>query len=298
MKVLVTGANGLLGQKLVKLLLSKQGIEIIATSRGNSRIKELGQAQYSSLDVTNKAEVINLFSELRPEVVIHTAAMTQVDDCELNQEDCKKANIEAVRNIIEGCRSVSAHLVHLSTDFIFDGTEGPLREEALPSPVNFYGETKLEAEKLIFDSGISWSIARTVLVYGIVPGLSRSNIILWVKDSLEKEKTINVVDDQWRTPTLAEDLAQGCWLIAKNKVEGIFNISGNDMLTPYDMAQMVAEHFHLDKKYIKRANSTTFSQPAKRPAKTGFIIEKAENELGYKPHSFKQGIEIIASQVQ
>ena len=298
MKVLVTGANGLLGQKLIKLLLSKQDVDIIATSRGNCRIKELGRAEYHSLDVTNKAEVVNLFSELNPEVVIHTAAMTQVDDCELNQEDCKIANYEAVRNIVDGCRSINAHLVHLSTDFIFDGSEGPLTEDAIPKPVNFYGETKLEAEKLIFESGISWGIARTVLVYGIVPGLSRSNIILWVKDSLENKKTINVVDDQWRTPTLAEDLAQGCWLMAKSKATGVFNISGNDMLTPYDMAQMVAEHFHLDNKYIKRANSTTFSQPAKRPAKTGFIIEKAENELGYKPHSFKQGIEIIADQLQ
>ena len=298
MKILITGANGLLGQKLINLLLAKQEVEIIATSRGKTRIKELGGAKYHSLDVTNTSEVVALFGKLNPDVVIHTAAMTQVDDCELNPEDCKVANIEAVRNIIEGCRSVDAHLIHLSTDFIFDGTEGPLTEEAIPQPVNFYGETKLEAEKLIFDSGIGWGIARTVLVYGIVPGLSRSNIILWVKDSLEKGKTINVVDDQWRTPTLAEDLAQGCWLMAKNRATGVFNISGSDMLTPYDMAQMVADYFHLDNKYIQRANSTTFSQPAKRPAKTGFFIEKAENELGYKPHSFKQGIEIIARQLK
>ena len=298
MKILITGANGLLGQKLINLLLDKQEVEIIATSRGNTRIKELGRAKYHSLDVTKAVEVVSLFGNLKPDVVIHTAAMTQVDDCELNPEDCKVANIEAVRNIIEGCRSIDAHLIHLSTDFIFDGTKGPLTEDAIPQPVNFYGETKLEAEKLIFDSGIGWGIARTVLVYGIVPGLSRSNIILWVKDSLEKGKTINVVDDQWRTPTLAEDLAQGCWLMAKNKATGIFNISGNDMLTPYDMAQMVADHFQLDNKNIQRANSTTFSQPAKRPAKTGFVIEKAENELGYKPHSFKQGIEIIARQLK
>ena len=298
MKILITGANGLLGQKLIDLLLDKQEVEIIATSRGNTRIKELGRAKYHSLDVTNASEVVSLFGNLKPDVVIHTAAMTQVDDCELNPEDCKVANIEAVRNIIEGCRSIDAHLIHLSTDFIFDGTKGPLTEDAIPQPVNFYGETKLEAEKLIFDSGIGWGIARTVLVYGIVPGLSRSNIILWVKDSLEKGKSINVVDDQWRTPTLAEDLAQGCWLMAKNKATGIFNISGNDMLTPYDMAQMVADHFHLDNKNIQRANSTTFSQPAKRPAKTGFVIKKAENELGYKPHSFKQGIEIIARQLK
>ena len=121
---------------------------------------------------------------------------------------------------------------------------------------------------------------------------------MWVKESLENNKTINVVDDQWRTPTLAEDLAEGCWLLARNKESGVFNISGSDMLTPYDMAQMVARHFQLDNKYIKRANSSTFSQPAKRPPKTGFIIDKAATKLGYKPHSFEQGIEIIANQVE
>ena len=298
MKILITGANGLLGQKLVALLLSKEGVEIIATSRGASRIQTLDKERFHSLDVNNKTHVIALFEKLQPDVVIHTAAMTQVDDCELNQEECKIANIEAVINVVEGCQKVSAHLVHLSTDFIFDGSEGPLTETAAPNPVNFYGETKLAAEKVIVESNISWSIARTVLVYGIVPGLSRSNIILWVKESLENNKTINVVDDQWRTPTLAEDLAEGCWLLARNKESGVFNISGSDMLTPYDMAQMVARHFQLDNKYIKRANSSTFSQPAKRPPKTGFIIDKAATKLGYKPHSFEQGIEIIANQVE
>ena len=298
MKILITGANGLLGQKLIALLHQQGEVEILATSRGKSRIMGLNPQYYHTLDVTNKHEVVDLFNNLQPEVVIHTAAMTQVDDCELNQDECKVANIEAVRNVVAGCKGINSNLIHLSTDFIFDGSDGPLAEDASPKPVNFYGETKLEAEKLIIASGISWAIARTVLVYGVVPGLSRSNIILWVKDSLENHKTINVVDDQWRTPTLAEDLAQGCWLIAKHMAGGVFNISGKDMLTPYDMAQLVADHFHLNNKYIKRANSSTFSQPAKRPVKTGFIIDKAVSELGYQPHSFKQGIEIIAGQIQ
>jgi len=297
MKILVTGANGLLGQKLVRLLNSISEVEVIATSRGASRIQDI-DIPYFTLDVTNQDEVSSRFIDTQPDVVIHTAAMTQVDDCELNQDDCQIANIEAVRNIVEACKAVNAHLIHLSTDFIFDGSDGPLTEEAVPAPVNFYGETKLEAEKIIMNSGIKWAMARTVLVYGIVPGLSRSNIILWVKENLENQRTINVVDDQWRTPTLAEDLAMGCWLIAKKQATGIYNISGNDMLTPFDMAHKVAEYFDLDKKYIVRANSSNFSQPAKRPAKTGFVIDKAEAELGYSPHSFEEGIDILAHQIQ
>lgn len=296
MKILVTGSNGLLGQKLVRLLNSISEVQVIATSRGTSRIKDI-EIPYYTLDVTEEDKVLSRFNEAQPDVVIHTAAMTQVDDCELNQEDCSVANIHSVKNIVSACKDIDAHLIHLSTDFIFDGSEGPLTEEAIPAPVNFYGETKLEAENIILNSGIKWAMARTVLVYGIVPGLSRSNIILWVKENLENQRTINVVDDQWRTPTLAEDLAHGCWLIAKNHATGIFNISGKDMLTPFDMALKVAEYFDLDKKYIVRANSSNFSQPAKRPAKTGFIIDKAEEQLGYRPHSFDEGIDMLAGQI-
>jgi dTDP-4-dehydrorhamnose reductase len=136
-----------------------------------------------------------------------------------------------------------------------------------------------------------------VLVYGIAPGLSRTNIILWVKASLEQGKQIQVVDDQFRSPTLAEDLAQGCLLIAEKKATGVFNISGKDFLTPYQMANQTADYFGLDKSLIVKASAATFSQPAKRPPRTGFDISKAENLLGYRPHSFLEGIRIVEGQL-
>ena len=146
-------------------------------------------------------------------------------------------------------------------------------------------------------SGLRWAIARTVLVYGIAYDMSRSNIILWVKKSLEDGKNIKVVTDQWRTPTLAEDLAMGCYLIANQEAEGIFNISGKDLLTPYEMAIMTADYFELDKSLIAQADSSTFSQPAKRPARTGFVLDKARSILGYEPRSFTEGIAILAGQL-
>ena len=297
MKILITGANGLLGQKLVELLKAENSVEVVGTGRGSNRTT-LPEKQYHTMDIEQASEVMNILSMIQPDTVIHTAAMTQVDDCELNQEACDKANVEAVANIVKGCEQVGAHLIHLSTDFIFDGSHGPLTEDETPKPVNYYGTAKLRAEEIVKQSALRWAIARTVLVYGVVPGLQRSNIILWVKESLEQGKSLQIVDDQWRTPTLAEDLAMGCWLMAKNRSEGVFNISGADMLTPYEMALLVAHHFNLDTKYITRANSSTFSQPAKRPAKTGFIIDKAKKELGFKPRSFKEGIAIISSQVE
>jgi dTDP-4-dehydrorhamnose reductase len=172
-----------------------------------------------------------------------------------------------------------------------------LDETATPGPVNFYGESKLAAERLIIESGISWCIARTVLVFGVTRDMSRSNIVLWVKRSLEQGKTIQVVNDQWRTPTLAEDLAAGCLLAALQKAQGIYHISGNDYMSVYEIALRTADFFHLDKSLIKPTDSTTFTQPAKRPMKTGFIIDKARKTLGYEPHSFEEGLTIVASQL-
>jgi dTDP-4-dehydrorhamnose reductase len=150
----------------------------------------------------------------------------------------------------------------------------------------------------VMKSKVSGAILRTVLVYGVTKDMSRSNIVLWVKKSLEEGKTINVVNDQWRTPTLAEDLAMGCYLAAKNKAKGVYNISGDEMMTPHDIAIATATFFKLDKSLIKEANSSNFKQPAKRPAKTGFVIHKAEKELGYHPHTFVEGLAVVGSQLQ
>lgn len=298
LKILITGTNGLLGQKLVSLAAKRNGIEILGCGRGPCRITELPpNFQYAECDITNPGQVLVMFGGFSPDAVIHTAAMTNVDECELNPEACSLQNVEAVKDVIAACEKSGAHLIHLSTDFIFDGKDGPYKEEARPNPISIYGESKYEAEKMVKNASCAWSIVRTVLVYGIAPGLSRSNIILWVKDSLEKGKEIQVVDDQFRTPTLAEDLAMGCLLIAEKNAEGIFNISGKDFLTPYDMALQTADYFGLHKDLIKKASAATFSQPAKRPPRTGFIIEKAIRELGYAPHSFAEGIEILAGQM-
>jgi dTDP-4-dehydrorhamnose reductase len=223
--------------------------------------------------------------------------MTQVDDCETQRDACWKANVTSVEYLVRSCESLKIHLVHVSTDFIFDGTHGPLDETETPAPVNFYGESKLAAEKIIVKSKISWAILRTVLVFGITHDMSRSNIVLWVKNSLQQRKTIQVVNDQWRTPTLAEDLAQGCYLAAKKKATGIYNISGKDFLSPYDIAIKTATYFELDKSLIKPTDSSQFKQPAKRPLTTGFIIDKARKELGYEPHSFDEGLAILATQI-
>jgi dTDP-4-dehydrorhamnose reductase len=296
-KILITGSNGLLGQKLVSLIAGNPHYTLLATARGHNRIGDAANYQYASMDITNREEVEKVVSGFRPDFIIHTAAMTNVDQCESDREGCRALNVEAVQYLVEAAEKNNSFLLHLSTDFIFDGTKGPLTEDDLPNPISYYGQSKLDAEKIVLQSKIRWAIARTVLVFGIVNDMSRSNIVLWVKKSLEEKKTIQVVDDQWRTPTLAEDLAIGCMLIVEKEATGIFNISGKELLTPYEMALQTADYFGLDKTFIKKADSSTFSQPAKRPPRTGFIIDKAEKTLGYRPRTFAQGIEILQQQL-
>jgi len=296
MKVLITGANGLLGQKLVQLYESDEGVRVIATGRGANR-NPFGPYTYEQMDVTVGSEVDKILSKHHPDVVIHTAAMTHVDQCELHPEACQKLNVDAVRHLIESCKKADSFIIQLSTDFIFDGENGPYAEEDLPNPLSKYAASKLESEQLLKASGLKHAIVRTMLVYGIVHDMSRSNIILWVKKSLEDKKPIKVVNDQWRTPTLAEDLAKGCALIAAKKAEGVWHISGKDMLSPYDMAIATADFFDLDKSLIEEVDGSVFKQPARRPAKTGFILDKAKRELGYEPVSFNEGLAILKSQL-
>lgn len=298
-KILITGANGLLGQKLAELLLPKQDVEVLATSRGHNKLAQvLPTLPFRSMDVTNPAQVAEVISEFRPTHLIHTAAMTDVDACENDQAGALRLNRDAVQYLVDACEKYDVHLIHVSTDFIFDGEDGPYTEEAEANPVNFYGETKLLAEEIVRKASCEWAILRTVLVYGVVHDYGRSNIVLWVRDSLRAGKVIKVVTDQFRTPTLVEDLAMGCWLAVAHDAEGIYNISGSELLTPYDMALQVADFFALDNSFIDKADASTFSQRARRPLRTGFDISKAQNKLGYQPHTFREGIRIVAGQTE
>jgi dTDP-4-dehydrorhamnose reductase len=192
---------------------------------------------------------------------------------------------------------VGAHFIQLSTDFIFDGKAGPYKEDDTPNPLSFYGETKLKAENIVKNKAKKWSIIRTVLVYGLVHDMSRSNIVLWAKNALEKGQVLNIVDDQFRSPTLAEDLAIGCQLIEQKEAEGVFNISGKDQMSIVSLVERVADYFQLDKSVIEKVSSSTLNQPAKRPPITGFNLEKSIKELGYKPHSFEEGIGLLIKQL-
>lgn len=297
-KVLVTGSNGLLGQKLTERILLKKDFELIATSKGANRYTESEGYSYAEMDIADRESVNQVIAKYKPDVVINTAAMTNVDTCEIEKELCWKLNVTAVNHLIEACKAHQIQLIHLSTDFIFDGEDGPYLEDAKPNPLSYYGESKLAAEKLLFKSDIHFAILRTIIVYGIVNDMSRSNIVLWAKGALEKGNPINVVDDQWRMPTLAEDLAEICLLAAEKGARGIFNASGKDMMSIVELVQHVADYYQLDKSLINPISTASLNQTAKRPKRTGFILDKSIKELGYQPHSFTEGIAMMDKQIK
>ncbi|MCE9538075.1 MAG: SDR family oxidoreductase [Bacteroidetes bacterium] len=307
-KILITGSNGLLGQKLVYNLIKRSDVQVIATSFGANRLVLKEGYTYESLDITNKEEVKRIFTKYKPDVVLNTAAMTNVDACETKRDECWALNVTAVQNIIDAItliasskeeKKTSPHLIHLSTDFIFDGEKGSeYLETDIPNPQSYYAQSKFESEKIVQKSKIKWAIARTIIIYGIVDNMSRTNIVLWAKDALTKGQKINVVDDQFRSPTLAEDLADGCILIADKGATGIYHLSGQETMSILELVYKVADYFKLNRSLITPSKSVTLNQAAKRPPFTGFIIDKAKHDLGYNPHSFMEGLEILDVQLK
>ena len=313
MKILVTGSNGLLGQKIIYGLLGdplcllpdeirkkiKTDVQIIAAGKGENRLHRKDGYIYESYDMMVRAEVENLFSKHKPDAVINTAAMTNVDACETRREECWAANVTAMQYMVDILGKTGTHLIHISTDFVFDGMKGTEYVETdKPNPLHYYALSKLEGEKIVMAGKLKWAILRTIIVYGVVDGNTRSNLVLWVKNNLDKKQKINVISDQYRAPTLSEDLAQACIMAAVKKAEGIFHVSGEKTYNILELANKIADFWKLDKSYMNPVTSAELNQPAKRPPRTGFVIDKAKKILGYTPRSFEDGLKIVDEQVK
>ena len=290
MKILITGANGFLGYYLAEQLLAKN-FSVIATGKGECRLPFTHDRnfQYQSMDFTDPFSVHDVFENIKPDVVIHAGAMSKPDECETDKMLAYLVNVEGTVQLLINAAELKSFFIFVSTDFVFDGERGMYNETDETKPVNYYGRTKLEAEEAVKEYEFDWAIARTVLVYGKNHS-GHANILKIVKEKLEKGEEYSVVDDQVRTPTYVEDLAKGIVSIIEKKATGIFHLSGKDVMTPYQMAIKTARHLGFNSSLIKRVTAASFTQPAKRPAKTGFIIDKARIELDYEPLSFEEGL--------
>jgi len=293
MKLLITGSNGLLGQKLIDLCVAKQ-IDFLATSSGANRYSVCPIHQYKTLDITDEQNIQEVLESYQPTHVIHTAAMTNVDQCELHPEACDLVNRQAVFMLAKYCQKHHIHLQLLSTDFVFDGQAGPYVETDVPNPLSVYARSKVEAEKILQQTeALSYSIVRTIIVYGQGEQLSRSNLILWAKEALLKGSPLQIVEDQFRAPTWADDLAWACVRICELDQTGVFHIAGPETLSIYQIVERVAAYYQLSMLQVSKLSSYTLKQPAKRPPYTGFILDKARAVLGYEPLTLEQTFALL-----
>lgn len=287
LRILITGANGMLGQRTVDHYSKKKNIELFTCSFENDPAFE--NVEYISCDISNRDNIKKIIYDFCPDFIINTAAFTNVDLSESHRELAWKVNVKGVEYITEAARVIDAHIIHFSSDYIFDGKDGPYDEDATPNPIGYYGRTKLASENVLKIGGALFTIIRTNVLYGVTVN-SRPDFVKWVVNSVRNGEHIKIVDDQINNPTFIDDLVQAISKIIEFRKQGIYNIGGREFLSRYEFTKLIADFFNLDERYIAPIKTKDLNQPAKRPLKSGLNIIKAETELGYKPHTILESL--------
>ena len=295
-RILITGSNGLLGQKMVELLSNSPSYTLLLTSKQDASVFHDASLTYRTLDTSHKQDVQKAFEEFEPEIIIHTAAMTNVDQCELEREAAWHTNVTSVENVVHASKLVGARIIHLSTDYVFDGKNGPYDEQARPNPLSYYGRTKLASENVITSSGLRATILRTMVLYGMAHGV-KMNFALWLLKNLSEEKPVRVVNDQIGNPTLVDDLAYAILKVVELDRTGIHHVAGPDLISRYDFALALAKTFGFNKKLITPITTASLNQPAPRPLKSGFITLKAQTSLDLKMSDTHHGLVVLKNQL-
>jgi dTDP-4-dehydrorhamnose reductase len=294
-KVFITGANGLLGQQLVEVFSQKH--QILASDLQSDPFFTHPDVKYESLDILEKEKLKTLISSFKPELIVNAAAYTDVDGCETNTEKAREVNVQGVENLIEVCKKEKMKLIHISTDYVFNGKSGPYSEDDPPNPISYYGKSKLEGELKIKESGIDSIIVRTNVLYGLGEKIN-PNFFTWVLNKLKKEEKIKIVTDQLNNPTLADDLASAILELWEKKFTGLINISGSEYLSRYDFARKIAEEFDLKKDLIYPIKTQDLKQKAPRPYKGGLKIELANRILDTRLSDISQGLEHLKKKMK
>jgi dTDP-4-dehydrorhamnose reductase len=293
--ILVTGANGLLGQKVTEIFSHESGHRLVLTDVHDKAFNAEG-LEYFPLDITVKDDVKSNVKKYLPDLIINTAAFTNVDGCETEKELSWRVNVDAVKNFIIASRINESKIIHISTDYIFDGKIGNYDESSKPNPLSYYGKSKLAAENALTSSGIKFAIVRTMIIYGTAKNV-RPNFALWLIDKLGNKEQVNIVDDQFGMPTISDDLAWGLLKICDMDKTGIYHISGSEYLNRYDFAVKLAGVFGYNENLILPSKTSDLNQAAARPMNSSFILLKAETELGLKPLNVTEGLVYLKTQL-
>ena len=291
-RVLVTGAHGLLGQKIAQVFRRESECELLLTSRQVETFYSPRDFDYAGLDITHRTMVRDLVNSYRPDIIINCAAMADVDRCEVERERAWSVNVIGVQNIVDAAERTGATLIHVSTDYVFDGKNGPYDERARPNPANYYGKTKLASENTVLAAGIPFTIVRLMSLYGGGIGV-KQNFLLRILAALRTGKPAYAPDDQWTNPTLASEGAYAILKIAERGKLGIYHLAGSEFLSRYAFALKIAEAFRFDPSLVQARLSEDLPDRAVRPKRSGFIILKAETELGIRFSDVSQGLTIV-----
>lgn len=294
-RILVIGSNGLLGQKITTLFSKSKQYDLLNASVEEKSFLDEKNIPYQQLDITKRSSVLKFIDAYQPDVIINTAAVTNVDLCETDRALAWKVNVSGVENLVYGAKMVGAKIIHFSSDYVFDGKNGPYSESDIPNPISYYGRTKLASENVLKLSGIPNVIIRTMILYGIANQV-KDNFALWLVNSLSENKQIRVVDDQIGNPTLVDDLAFAVLKIVEYNRSGLFHIAGAELTSRYGFALALAKKFKFSKDLITPIKTSILKQPASRPLKSGFIILKAETELNLKMSNVESGLTVFQNQ--
>lgn len=290
MKTLIIGANGFTGRRILQQLSLSGEYELTGCSL-HKDIQPADNHRFVQADINNHPAIAQLIGELRPGVVINASALSVPDYCEKHPDEAYATNVSAVANMARCCEQAGSRFIHLSTDFVFDGKKGSLyTEEDTPAPVNYYGRSKYEGELAVAANCSDYANVRVVIVYGkAFPG-QHGNILQLVKNRLEAGQEIQVVSDQYRTPTWVQDIAVGVERLMHVSQSGTYHICGGECLSIADIAYRVADYFGLDRSLILPVTTEQMNEATPRPRFSGLSIEKAKRELGYLPHTLEEGM--------
>ena len=292
-KLYITGVNGLLGQKILEQAIGKY--EVLGVDLHDEPFIKKNKFVYQKLDLTNRRAVKDAILAAKPAYLINTAAMTDVDGCEREKEKCWKINVQSVENIAYAARKTHTKIVHLSSDYVFDGKTGPYTETDSPKPPGYYGKSKLASENILIASELEFAIVRTMVLYGSGVRV-RPNFVTWLVEKLKKGENTAVVTDQYGSPTLADDLAKAILKIVKYNKWDLYHISGSELIDRYYFALKIASVFKLNKNLIAPITTAELNQAAQRPLNSGFIIDKAVSDLDINMHNVEEGLKIVKKQ--
>ena len=293
-RILIVGSNGMLGQSLCSFYSKQKNVQILGCSIENKSF--LDGFDYLPCDITKRNEVKKVALDFYPDVMVNASAYTNVDKSETEREQAWKVNVKGVEYLAEAARILDARIIHISTDYIFDGKNGPYTEGEKPNPLGYYARTKLASENALKISGVLYTILRTNVLYGSDSNC-KAGFVRWLVTSLKEGKEVRIVTDQINNPTFVDDLVQAISKVVEYNKTGIYNIGGKEFLSRYEFSEIIADFFGLNKNLIKPITTDELNQSARRPLKSGLITLKAETELGYKPRSIKETLAIIKKEL-